>query len=294
MINVKYQLMPEMSADQYEALKADIKERGVMTALEYDDKGNLLDGHHRLKACLELGISAADIPKVTRYFATEEEKRYHIRAINAYRRHMTPEQRRQVIAEQLKDAPQKSDRQIAAGLGVSHHTVGAQREKLESTGQIAQLETSIGADGKERPRQAERKPVELESANEFDEGQIDIEETFEPETESDGQSELAHEIPTRTPVLDLAAFQKKKEDEEYDKFMDGGNKHTKLNRIISQIEKLNFTKEDVEDIMFSLNRMTAGMADDMASELTRAIKILQEINRLFYLVKSKTRGKYVW
>jgi DNA-binding Lrp family transcriptional regulator len=51
------------------------------------------------------------------------------------------------------------DRQIAAGLGVDHKTVSAQRKELEATGGIRQLETNIGADGKERPRQAQRKPV---------------------------------------------------------------------------------------------------------------------------------------
>jgi N6-adenosine-specific RNA methylase IME4 len=46
-------------------------------------------------------------------------------------------------------------------LGVSHHTVSTQRENLESTGQIAQLDKTVGADGKERPRQVERKPVSV-------------------------------------------------------------------------------------------------------------------------------------
>ena len=48
------------------------------------------------------------------------------------------------------ETPEKSDRQIAAGLGVSHHTVGAQRKEMESTAEIPQLKMSIGADGKER------------------------------------------------------------------------------------------------------------------------------------------------
>src|SRR5262249_13913739 len=47
--------------------------------------------------------------------------------------------------------PNKSNRAIAAQLGVSHVTVGAARGELEATGQIDQLLTTIGRDGKERP-----------------------------------------------------------------------------------------------------------------------------------------------
>jgi len=77
------------------------------------------------------------------------------------RRHLTQEQKRGLIREQLIETPEVSDRQIAVGLGVSHHTVGRQREEMESTGQIAQLSTNMGADGKERPREVQRKPVSV-------------------------------------------------------------------------------------------------------------------------------------
>ena len=57
----------------------------------------------------------------------------------------------------IQAAPEKSDRQLAKAIGVSHHTVKAQRDELEGTGQIAQLDRTVGADGKERPRQVDRK-----------------------------------------------------------------------------------------------------------------------------------------
>jgi hypothetical protein len=155
---MNYQILPEMPLEQYEALKSDIAERGIMIPLEYDESGNLLDGHNRLRACVELGIT--DIPKITRHFETEQEKMYHIRAVNAIRRHLTQEQMRQIITAQLKDAPQRSDRQIAKDLGASPTTVGTVRKNLEDSGQLSKLDTSTGADGKEYPRQTERKPVE--------------------------------------------------------------------------------------------------------------------------------------
>lgn len=59
-----------------------------------------------------------------------------------------------------QSSPEKSDRQLAKAIGVNHETVGAQRKELESTGGIRQLDRTVGADGKERPRQVERKAAE--------------------------------------------------------------------------------------------------------------------------------------
>lgn len=154
-----YQVMPPLSTDEYAELKSDIQRRGVMVPIEYDEQGNVLDGHHRLQICAELGIK--DFPKVIRAGMTEEEKRTHARKLNMARRQLNREQKQELIREQLRETPEKSDRQIAAGLGVDKNTVNARRKEMEATGEIHQLETSIGADGKERPRQVERKPVTI-------------------------------------------------------------------------------------------------------------------------------------
>lgn len=51
--------------------------------------------------------------------------------------------------------PEKSDRQIAAGLGVDKNTVNKQRKEMEGTGEIHQLEMNIGANGKEAEERKE-------------------------------------------------------------------------------------------------------------------------------------------
>ena len=61
-------------------------------------------------------------------------------------------QRRGLIREQLTETPEKSDRQIAAGLGVSHSTVGITRREMIDDGQVVESSTSKGADGKIYPR----------------------------------------------------------------------------------------------------------------------------------------------
>ncbi len=49
-----YQVLPPMHAEQYAALLHDIAERGVLTPIDLDEHGHILDGHHRIRACGEL------------------------------------------------------------------------------------------------------------------------------------------------------------------------------------------------------------------------------------------------
>lgn len=150
-----YQIMPSLTAEEYAELKADIEKRGVMVPIEFDEIGNVLDGYHRLQICEELGIK--DYPKVIRVGMTEAEKLTHARKLNLARRHLTTIQKQELIKAQLRETPERSDRQIARDLGVHQSTVGTQRKKLEQSGQVSKLDTSIGADGKEYPR----KPVSV-------------------------------------------------------------------------------------------------------------------------------------
>jgi hypothetical protein len=145
----KYQVMPALPDDEYQALKADIAARGVQVAIETDEYGNTLDGHHRQRACRELGIN--DYPTVVRSGLSEAEKLTHARKANLLRRHLTQEQRRALLADELRGDPQRSNRQIGAALGIDHKTVGAARERLGSTGEIPQLDKTTGGDGKARP-----------------------------------------------------------------------------------------------------------------------------------------------
>lgn len=145
---MQYQLLPELTVDEFAALKADIAKRGVQVPVEYDEDGNVLDGHHRIRACEELGIE--EWPCVIRGDLSEEAKIEHVLSLNLNRRHLTREQRRELIADLLKRTPEKSDRQIAQMAGATHPTVAGVREELETTGKIYQLNEREGADGKTR------------------------------------------------------------------------------------------------------------------------------------------------
>lgn len=157
-----YQVMPPLTAEEYSELKNDIAQRGVMVPIEYDEQGNVLDGHHRLQICEELGIT--DFPRVIRAGMTESEKRTHARKLNMARRQLSREQRRDLILDEALEHPEKSDRQIAKELSVSPTTVGTVRAQAASDGQVSKLDTSTGADGKQYPRQVEHRSFDLPPA----------------------------------------------------------------------------------------------------------------------------------
>ncbi len=156
-MNTSYQVMPDLTDDEYRELKSDIQKRGVMVPIEFDEHGNVLDGHHRLKVCRELGIK--EYPKVIRAGMTEEEKRLHARKLNMARRQLTREQMGELVDQQIIETPEKSDRQIAAGLGIAPNTVSNHRRDLERRAQIAHIDKSTDTLGREQPRQ--RKTVSI-------------------------------------------------------------------------------------------------------------------------------------
>jgi ParB/Sulfiredoxin domain len=114
-----YQLLPPLSAEEYEALKADIAARGILVPVEYDEDGNILDGHHRVKIADELGIT---YPRLIRPFPDEEAKVEHVLALNLTRRHLSLAQKREVV-KGLRERGM-SVRKIADATGIPKTTVG--------------------------------------------------------------------------------------------------------------------------------------------------------------------------
>lgn len=146
-----YQVMPDLSLEDYAELKADIAARGVQVAVEYDEDGNIMDGHHRVRACKDLGIK--DWPRVVRVGMTDEQKINHALKLNLARRQLSQEQIRQHMTELRKKG--WSIRRIAEATDTS---VGAVHK---ATSQVFTDEHVVGKDGKIYPRQVERKPVTL-------------------------------------------------------------------------------------------------------------------------------------
>ena len=154
----KYQLLPPLPPEQFEALKADIAKHGVIVPVIVDEFGAIIEGHNRVRACRELGKN--DYPVEVRSGLSEEEKRALSRKLNALRRHLSRDQVRQLVADQIKETPAWSNNRIAGALGVDDKTVAAVRTTLEATSEVPKLDRLTGADGKTRPRKQAKRPID--------------------------------------------------------------------------------------------------------------------------------------
>jgi len=74
--------------------------------------------------------------------------------LNLDRRHLSREQRREVIATVLRAHPEWSDNRIGHVTKTTDKTVGTVREELVTTSEIPKLDRLVGEDGKERPARA--------------------------------------------------------------------------------------------------------------------------------------------
>ena len=144
----KYQLLPPLSEEEYTALKEDIAKRGVLVPVEYDEDGNILDGHHRVKACEELGIK--NWPSIVRIGMSEDEKAEHVLKLNIARRHL-PREWKQEKAKELREQGW-SYRRIGEALGINQTTVMRWLEETGVANATPEITTVVtGADGKQYP-----------------------------------------------------------------------------------------------------------------------------------------------
>jgi len=141
----KYQVLPPLSNDEYQALKEDIAENGILVPIEVDEHGEIIDGYHRAKICEDLGIP---YPMIVRAGLSEQQKREHAWKLNLCRRQLNQKQRREMVVQLLKEIPEKSNRVIANIAGVDHKTVSAVRKEITASGEIPHIETFVGADGR--------------------------------------------------------------------------------------------------------------------------------------------------
>jgi hypothetical protein len=159
------ELFPLMSEVERKELADDIEKCGLRDppSLYRDPELGLcvLDGRNRLDA-LELigwptGVGASRIIKPIEPF----DPVAFIVSKNLHRRHLTTEQKRELIAKLLKAKPEQSNRQIAKQVKADDKTVAKVRTELESTAEIPQLKKTKGKDGKARPVKAKKKSISI-------------------------------------------------------------------------------------------------------------------------------------
>jgi 16S rRNA G966 N2-methylase RsmD len=117
-------LLPDLSKEEFEALKADIKQRGVLVPVFVDEEGNILDGRHRLKI-------DPKAPRTVVTGLTDAEKEAFVFRSNNARRNLSQAQKKELLkrmketAVRLKEQDKKhwTDKRIGEALGVARETV---------------------------------------------------------------------------------------------------------------------------------------------------------------------------
>jgi hypothetical protein len=155
---------------EYEALRDSIEEHGQIVEILADVDGNIIDGRHRNRACRELNLEPR-IHYLPAGTSADELKSLSL-VVNLARRQLTAGDRRGIIRDQLLRDASRSDRAIAAAVGVDHKTVAAVRSELEAAGEVGKFPTRIGADGVAQP--AARPPREPTPERELPDGLVDV------------------------------------------------------------------------------------------------------------------------
>src|SRR5262245_4189990 len=158
------ELFPLMPPDELKALGEDIKKNGLTSSIATTPDNQLLDGRNRLDAMEMVGIEFKFAHGANGLFRIEvgtdglywpnivkSDPYAYVISANIHRRHLTAEQKRELIAKLIKATPEKSDRQIAETVKASPTTVGTVRTKMEATGEVSKLDTRTDAKGVKQP-----------------------------------------------------------------------------------------------------------------------------------------------
>jgi hypothetical protein len=167
-------IFPPLGADELRELADDIKANGLHEKVKiierprqrpdgswnpYDPREQILiDGRNRLDA-MELaglpiflrGSTELDPDIVDELDRDEIDPIAYVIGVNIRRRHLTGEQKRDLIAQLLKLDPSKSNRQIAALVGVDHKTVAPVRRQKEGRGEIPHVSKTVDTRGRRQP-----------------------------------------------------------------------------------------------------------------------------------------------
>jgi hypothetical protein len=171
------EFFPPMSDAAFEALVSDIKANGLREKIDLYE-GKIIDGRNRFLALRRLGIDPFAEPN--KYFrkaiyahriggeiapheqSNDDRVRAYVISKNIHRRHLTAEQKRELIAKLLKATPEKSKNSIAKQVKADDKTVASVRRDMEARSEIPNVGTRTDSKGREQP--ARKSPVSRANA----------------------------------------------------------------------------------------------------------------------------------
>jgi hypothetical protein len=202
------QLVPPMTSVEYTDLYEDVLKHGVREAI-WVYEGKTLDGRNRYRAAVEAGVGLT----IKTFEGTHDEAVAFVISMSVHRRHLTAEQRRDMIEKLLKADPSKSDRHVAATVKADHKTVGVVRAQAEARGEIPHVETRTDSKGrrqkasKTRRRQKASKTQKSPKTPAIQEQQLPtVEQDADPappaDSNSPGGAPEAHEEISESELCD--------------------------------------------------------------------------------------------
>lgn len=103
-------IVPDMRSDEWDTFLGDIAERGILEPLVVLEDNTVIDGRHRMRAALQLGLS--DVPIRVVHLDDGEAEEYMVKAA-MLRRHLTDDQRAMLAREWQK----RRSRQVQSDAG---------------------------------------------------------------------------------------------------------------------------------------------------------------------------------
>lgn len=144
----KFQPMPPLEDDEVRRLTLSIAENGVLTPILVDENGEIIEGHHRKWVAEKLGVFC---PRRTDRGHSDVEKLGLAMSLNLDRRHLTQEQKRDILAKSLISEPGLSNVTHAKRTGTTDKTAASVRAELEASSEIPRTENRIDRNGHKRP-----------------------------------------------------------------------------------------------------------------------------------------------
>lgn len=193
---------PDMAADEYQDLKADIKANGLFHAVKLFE-GKILDGWHRYRACQEVGAKA----HYEKFDGDEAGATIYAKSANGPRRNTTASQRALAYAEISKWAERGRPDKSAPGADLStvHQTAQEARVSDRTMHQAKAVAEKGAAKLKDAVRSGEvsikkaaavvdlPKPEQLAAAKKQPEKPAAPATNLDEKWEPDADEEAAHE-----------------------------------------------------------------------------------------------------
>jgi ParB-like chromosome segregation protein Spo0J len=149
-------LFPLLAKGELEKLARDIKENGLRQRCHIiageDGRPVLLDGRNRLDALEHIGTKITlDNSAIFEQLPADVDPYAFVISANIHRRHLTNEQKDELLKKLIKAKPRLSNRQIGRKVGSSHPHVAKVRRELEKSGDVETVTTSTDSLGREQP-----------------------------------------------------------------------------------------------------------------------------------------------